>query len=457
MAVAVSMQLAVPPPQAAPMQLDLPGSGDQSANASRTELVKEKNLYVSDALGNSKLVRLVERWELRTVHDRLFVKPLGRQIVERNVASQNPQTICAFKAAPYLATAVSQPAVIRNVAYPGNLIAAWRALPDRSIVSHLPMPRAVHVFVTRPDLIESPSAQIVIEVISKVAQLMALLTGGNDQLTDARQGESEDHSTSRGGGGLSQRHSISELLAHLIHSLMMQGRPEDIQKAMDLSRLEAKLSLALKDADLLADPALFQEIDSLINQYALAAEIAAEQNDPAMVNRQYNSELLKPGGINRLNTVMEHDGLSVPAKSGVNNGHGEHEQNNGEGSDSQGKIQGKKSANEVGRAEPGNKVSINTSINNSAAPISSGQVMGSLNQLLASMGLANIAAQPPLAVESGQKHLPPIILPTANPGNRSDKRRKSRKELKEEEEKEREGAGTSFLFDDEPFEPFDDE
>ena len=81
--------------------------------------------------------------------------------------------------------------------------------------------------------------------------------------------------------------------------------------------------------------------------------------------------------------------------------------------------------------------------------------MGSLNQLLASMGLANIAAQPPMAVESGPKQLPPIILPNAaNPGNRSDKRRKSRKETKEEEEKEREGV--SFVFDDEPLEPFDD-
>ncbi|WP_257295303.1 hypothetical protein [Endozoicomonas sp. YOMI1] len=455
MAEAVSMQSAVPTQQAAPMPLDFPNSGDQTANVSRTELTKEKNLYVTDAMGNSRQVRLVERWELMAVHGRLFAKPLGRQIVERNIASQYPQTTCAFTAPPLLPIAVSQPAVIRNLAYSGNLMsAAWRALPDRSIASLFTKPHAMHVVVSRPDLTESPSAQTLIEVIAKVAQLIALLTDGSVHPIDARQGESEDHSTSQGVRvPLSQRLSISELLDNLINSLMLQGRPEDIQKAMDLSRLVEKLSLALKDANSLTDSALLQEVDSLFSQYTMTAEIAPEQKGHAIVNRQYHPELLKSGVVNGLNTGMKHDGLSVSAKSGVNNGHGEHELKNGEGP----VPTGKKSANEVSRAEPGNRVSINTGINNSAMPISSGQVMGSLNQLLASMGLANIAAQPPLAVESGQKQLPPIILPNANPGNRfdKDKRRKSRKELKEEEEKEREGV--SFLFDHEPFEPFDDD
>ena len=450
MAEAVSIQLAVPTQPAAPMPQALPNSVDQSADLTRTELTKEKNLYVTDAMGNSRQVRLTERWELRTVHDRLFARSSARQIVERNITSQAPQTLCAFKALSSLSIPVSQPAVIRNMAYPGNYIsAAWRALPDRSIASFFPMPHVVHVSVTRPDPIESPSAQMVIEVIAKVAQLIALLTGDTVQLIDDRQGESEDHSTSRGVRvPRSQRHSISELLGNLINSLMLQGRPEDIQKAMDLSRLHGKLSLALKDAASLSDPALLQEFDALFNQYA--AGIAAEMKGFA-INRQCLSELLKSGAVNVLNTGVEHDGFSLPVKSGGNNAHDKHELENGE----RPVPAGKNSAHEVGRAESGNKASINASINNSATPSTSNQVMSSLNQLLASMGLANITAQPLPAMESGPKQLPPIILPTTNPGNRSDKRRKTRKERKEEEEKEREGK--SFLFDDDPFEPFDDE
>ncbi|MGI2029086.1 hypothetical protein [Endozoicomonas acroporae] len=463
MAEAVSMQLAVPTQPAASMPPDLPNSG-QTANVSCTELTKEKNLYVTDAMGNSRQVRLVERWELRTVQNRIFAKPLGselRTVTGRNVTSQCPQTPSSLTAPPFMPIAVSQPAFISNAASGNRILAAWTALPDRSIASLFTTPPALHVVVCGPDLTESPSAQSIIEVIAKVAQLIALLTGGSAQIIDAGQGEPEDHAASQGGRvPLSQRHSISELLGNLINSLMLQGRPEDIQKAMELSRLAEKLSLALKDANSLADSALLQEVDSLLNQYATNADIAGEiapEKGLALVNRQYQSELLKPGGVNGLGSGVEHDGLSVPAKSGVNNGHGENRLKNGEGPVSP----GNKSANEAVRPESGNKVAINTSantsVNNSATAISSAQAMGSLNQLLASMGLANIAAQPPLAVESGPKQLPPIILPNTNPGNRLDKRRKSRKELKEEEEKEREGTGASFLFDEEPFEPFDDE
>ncbi|MBO9492756.1 hypothetical protein J7438_01440 [Thalassotalea sp. G20_0] len=463
MAEAVSMQLAVPMQPAASMPPDLPNSG-QTANVSCTELTKEKNLYVTDAMGNSRQLRLVERWELRTVQNRIFAKPLGselRTVIERNVTSQCPQPPSSLTAPPSMPIAVSQPAFISNVVSGNRILPAWTALPDRSIASLFTTPPALHVVVSGPDLTESQSAQIIIEVIAKVAQLIALLTGGSVQIIDARQGESEDHAASQGGRvPLSQRHSISELLGNLINSLMLQGRPENIQKAMELSRLAEKLSLALKDANSLTDSALLQEVDSLLNQYATNADIAAEiapEKRLALVNRQYHSELLKPGVVNGFGSGVEHDGLSVPIKSGVHNGHGESRLKNGEGPVSP----GNRSTNEAVRPESGNKVGINTSINtsanNSATPISSAQAMGSLNQLLASMGLANIAAQPPLAVESGQKQPPPIILPNTapNPLNRSDRKRKSRKEREEEEEEEKEREGSSFLFDDEPFD--DDE
>ncbi|WBA82777.1 hypothetical protein [Endozoicomonas sp. GU-1] len=445
MAEAVSMQLAVPTQPAASMPPDLPNSG-QTANVSCTELTKEKNLYVTDAMGNSRQVRLVERWELRTVQNRLFAKPLGselREVIGRNITSQCPQTPSSLTALPLMPVAVSPPAFISNAAS-GNRI--WTALPDRSIASLFTTPPALHVVVCGPDLTESPSAQSIIEVIAKVAQLIALLTGGSAQIIDAGQGEPEDHAASQGGRvPLSQQHSISELLGNLINSLMLQGRPEDIQKAMELSRLAEKLSQALKDANSLTDSALLQEVDSLFNQYSTNAEIAPEKG-LALVNRQYHPDVFKPGVVNGLGTGVEHDGLSAPAKSGVNNGHGENRLKNGEGPVSP----GNKSANEAVRPESGNKVAINTSantsVNNSATAISSAQAMGSLNQLLASMGLANIAAQPPLAVESGPKQLPPIILPNTNPGNRLDKRRKSRKELKEEEEKRGKVRGRLFYL-----------
>ncbi|WP_419833301.1 hypothetical protein [Endozoicomonas atrinae] len=453
MAVAVSTQLAVPTQPAAPSQLGLRGPVDQTANASRSVIEKEKNTYAFDSFGNLKQVREVERWELRTVHDpnfgeRRFVKALGRQIIERNIAS-NPQTTCVCIAQPTPPIVVSPGPVIRNAAYPANVVpAAWRALPDRSIVSFSPMPHAMYVFVVRPDLLETPSARIVIEVISKVAQLVALLSGGSVQLIDSKQEKPDGHSTLQEGCFyLSQSHSISGLLCDLINNLRLQGHPEDIQKAVDLPRLEEKLSFALNDPALLSDPSLLQELDSLINQYSIVAE-----QKGLSINRQCHSELLKPGVVNAFNTGVENDGVSLSAKPGLNNGRGEHEVKNGERS----VPSGKNSAHEVGRAESGNKAGINTNINNSAMPVSSNQVIGPLNQLLAATGLANIVAQPLIAAESGPKQLPPIILPNANPGSRSDKRRKSRKELKEEEEKEREGegGGGGFIFDDEPFDPF---
>ena len=244
MAEAVSTQLAVPPSPAS-MQLDSPGSGNQTADASRTELVKEKNLYVTDARGNSKLVRMVERWELMTVHDRLFVKPLGRRIFER-VASQLPPTMGTFPAAFSLPIVVSQPAFIRNATYP-MLSAACRALPDRSVASLFPMAHGMHAFVTRPELSDSPSARMVIEVLSKVAQLVAYLSGGSVQLIDARQGKSEGHTTTLAGGSyLSRAESICELLSHLINSLRLQGRPEDIQKAMDFIQIRGEVVTGFK-------------------------------------------------------------------------------------------------------------------------------------------------------------------------------------------------------------------
>ena len=443
---ALSMQLAVPTPPVP----DFPPPGDLAARVSRTELTKEKNLYVSDTKGNSRLVRLTEHCEYKMVHYQPFAKSSGGMIFERKIVWQEP--IATFQALSSLPKAVL-PAVIITVC-PDNLTSAgWRALPDRSIAL-LPMPHVLSFVVNRPDLAEDPSAQM--EVIAKVAQLIALLTGGSVELTDAAQGESEDHSASLG-LHRSQRQSISELLDNLVNSLMSRGRPEDTHTAMGLSRLAEKLSLVLKEANSLIDPSLLQEVESLLKQCAITAQIAPEQKGLALIDRQYNLALLKPGSV--FNTGMEHDGLAVPAKPGMNKGHGEMKNREG--------PVGRKSASEVGRPESGNKAAVNTSHNtshnNSAAPISSPQVMGSLNQLLAAMGLANIA-QPPLAVESGAKQLPPIILP--NPGIRlSDRKRKTRKQLKDEEEKEREEKereekereGESFLFDDGPFEPFDDE
>ncbi|USE37958.1 hypothetical protein [Endozoicomonas sp. SCSIO W0465] len=435
---------------AVPLQPNLPVQGDQTTNASRTELTKEKSLYVTDSFGNTKLVREIERWELRSVHDRLFARPLGRQIVERNIANQNPQASHARTALSSLPIVISPLALIRNAAYAGNdLSAVWRALPDRSTASLFVMPRAVHVFAARPDLTEGASARMIIEVIAKVAQLVDFLTGESAQLIDTRQNNSKGHSASQVDHFfLSQANSLSELLGNLINSLRLLGRLEDSQIAMDLSRLEGKLSLALKDITSLSDPALLQEVDSLYHQYAIAAEPKG-----LAITRQGLSALLTPEAANALNSRVGRDGLSAQERSGLNNIQGKHELKGGE----KPVPLGKPGAHEAVRPESGNKVGINTGANSSVMPLSSNQVTGSLNQLLAATGLANIAAQPLLAAESGPKQLPPIILPNANPGNRSDKRRKSRKELKEEEEKEREGAKAFFMFDDEPFEPFDDE
>ena len=67
------------------------------------------------------------------------------------------------------------------------------------------------------------------------------------------------------------------------------------------------------------------------------------------------------------------------------------------------------------------------------------------------------AMQPPPAAESGQKQLPPIILPNVGQGSGSrSERKKSKKERdEEEEEEERERSRNPFLFDDD--DPSEDE
>ncbi len=107
-----------------------------------------------------------------------------------------------------------------------------------------------------------------------------------------------------------------------------------------------------------------------------------------------------------------------------------------------------------------------TSANKPGVHYQAAPVAASVNvNLPAASLLSNIlasgmpAAMPPIPIaESGQKQLPPIILPNFGhgAGNRSE-RKKSKKERDEEEEEERERSRNPFLFDDDPLDSDDDE
>ncbi len=103
-------------------------------------------------------------------------------------------------------------------------------------------------------------------------------------------------------------------------------------------------------------------------------------------------------------------------------------------------------ATKPGVPQPTAPIAANASVN---VPVAT-----QLSSILASA--MPIAVQPMPIAESGQKQLPPIILPNAGhgAGNRSE-RKKSKKEREKEEEEERERSRHPFLFDDDDDDPLD--
>lgn len=382
----------------------------------------------SDSQGNSRLVTVANHWQVLSLGAISYTKFMGRSVFQRDVVRQ-PLQLCNMSDTP-------QPVVI--VQAPSGA----KALPSMSIVVHNANPLTPNIFsfvVQRSDLADNPIVQLVDMVVRVVQLATAGMIEEAGRPSDTSEARSNSHSGYQGcSAGLPHERLISELLPNAIDHVI-QERLDTVQKVLDLSNLEKMLLLAGKEGFSL-DADSLRSLSELNNQYTFASE----QQDSS-IQQKFNPESFKSGAENTINYQADRGSLGEQVKSLGQTDNPHHELKNGE------RFTGSRenSGNEAGKTshfDVGNKPGVN---NNGAIQMMPGQGVSVLNQssnILASNLSVVIQPQP---MDSGQKQLPPIILPnTPGTGSSSGRRRKSRKEIKEEEEKEREGG--SYLFDDDP-------
>ncbi|KEI70510.1 hypothetical protein GV64_06955 [Endozoicomonas elysicola] len=378
---------------------------------------------------------MTNRWLVLNLRGMLFTKLLEQSIFQRDVKSQ-PRP-------PFNVNNASQPATPMLTSSRVNTPLVTKALPDMSIVVHSAKPLIPSTFafaVQRPDLADNPIVQLVDMMVRVVQLATAGVIEGAGQPSDTSEVRSDSHSSSQNdSASLPHARLISELLPlplpNAIDRLIQEGLGE-VQKVLDLSNLEKMLLLVGKEGFLLDADSLCS-LSELNNQYTFASE---QQSSP--IQQKFNSESFKSEANSALNSQADRDTLGEHVKPLGKTDNPHHELKNGE------RFAGREnSGNEAGRPEAGNK----PSTNNNAIQMMPGQGVSVLNQQPSNILASNLSVviQPPPVVESGQKQLPPIILPNAGlgTGNRSD-RRKSKKEIREEEEREREGG--AYLLDDDP-------
>ncbi len=246
---------------------------------------------------------------------------------------------------------------------------------------------------------------------------------------------------------------LMALLANTVTRLASDGIAEDSRKVLvDLVRGEKVLLLSADKQGQSFKTELLQLIDEISNQ--LMAGITA-QSKPQQKTAVDRSVVI-------FFTELPHTDKPSPTHSGQHRLTGEHLNNTPDGTRTN---PGNARINPDGARPDGQKVSsapVNGAANKpgmpaAPAPASLSATMPSSAPLSSILASAVPAAMQPIPLaESGQKQLPPIILPTVGqgPGNRSE-RKKSKKERDEEEEEERERSRHPFVFDDE--DDFDDE
>ncbi|MFK0572519.1 hypothetical protein [Endozoicomonas sp.] len=280
----------------------------------------------------------------------------------------------------------------------------------------------------------------VIRIIDRVVQLLTI-PGNSREASCSEESKQKTPDKLSGAEGIKPNLTHSKLVALLSEAIRNQGQalePDNIQKAL-LYFLNTENRLHQVEGENVSFNRDLTSADGF-------SQNTATENSGVLAQEKLNSAVIRVFQNSTPDIKVGSEGL---AKALTDSGSAVREQGRGERASKAG------SGSEAVRPDTGNKVNIN----NSTIPVipnQGGSVLSPLSQVLASNLPA--AMQPPAVVETGQKQLPPIILPNVNPGagNRSE-RRKSRKELEEEEEKEREGL--SWLFDDEdPFdEPLDSE
>ena len=289
--------------------------------------------------------------------------------------------------------------------------------------------------------------------VERLVQLLiaAGLSDAPDSPQSAGKAQSRHMDSAHSKPALSPR--LLALLANTVTRLASDGIAEDSRKVLvDLVRGEKVLLLSADKQGQSFKTELLQLIDEISNQ--LMAGITA-QSKPQQKTAVDRSVVI-------FFTELPHTDKPSPTHSGQHRLTGEHLNNTPDGTRTN---PGNARINPDGARPDGQKVSsapVNGAANKpgmpaAPAPASLSATMPSSAPLSSILASAVPAAMQPIPLaESGQKQLPPIILPTVGqgPGNRSE-RKKSKKERDEEEEEERERSRHPFVFDDE--DDFDDE
>ena len=368
-------------------------------------VINEVSKNVSDSNGNFKSWVVKTCWRELSLNGVVYRRFLGEThcLVQRGVLGQ-PQT--------------ASPTTFMTHGRPHTLTTC-----PRNITFHLSSP-AVQLLSLKHSNIE--------QRIERLVQL--LIAAGLADAPDHPQSTDQEQlrHSAQNRPALSPR--LLSLLASAITRLINDGALEDCRKALPNPVRGEKVLPTLEKQGLLHKTELLQLLNKISSQPA--AETAAQPKPQTSVDRS----------VAVLATELPFADKSPV--SGAQRVTGEHPISKHVHPDGQ-----KAAHNPVlaPTSKPGAAPAPVTASPSAALPASSAP----LSTILASA--IPTAMQPPPAAESGQKQLPPIILPNVGQGsgNRSERKKSKKEREEEEEEEERERSRNPFLFDDD--DPSEDE
>lgn len=377
-------------------------------------VISEVSKNVSDSNGNFKSWVVKTCWQELSLNGVVYRRFLGEThcLYQRGILGQprSTPTFMSHGRSPMLVT------------------------PPRDIVVRLSSPIVQLQHSLKPGVVEHRLERIVQMLIAIGLSDALELPEGSNKEPKPRQPE-----VIREKPAISSR--LLSLLANAINRPGNETGQEEVRRALPCPVVkEDKL---LPSADKLAQsvkPELLQLIDELTKQFITEPSVQHK----AVIDEPNVAPLPIKPSTDRPSTQQ-----SVRHGHGVMDKHLTNTQNH---SDSQKMIH--KPVSVTSANKPG--------VHHQAAPVAASvnvnlPAVSLLSNILAS---AMPAAMSPIPIaESGQKQLPPIILPNIGhgAGNRSE-RKKSKKERDEEEEEERERSRNPFLFDDDdPLDSDEDE
>lgn len=376
----------------------------QDTNRIRT-VINEVSKNVSDSNGNFKSWVVKTCWRELSLNGVVYRRFLGEThcLVQRGVLGQPP---------------TASPATFMSHGRPHILTTC-----PRDITLHLSSP-SVQLLSLKHATVE--------QRIERLVQL--LIAAGLAEAPDHPQSTAREplHHITHNKPALSPR--LLSLLASTVTRLISDCALEDCRKALPDPVRGEKVLPTLEKQGLQHKTELLQRLNDISSQ--LTAKIAAQPKPQTTVDRSVAVLPTEPPLADK------------PSVSAAQRITGEHPVSKHDTPD------GQKAAHKPALAvtgKPGTPpapvtVGLSAAMSAPSAPLST---------LLASA--IPTAMQPPPAAESGQKQLPPIILPNVGQGsgNRSERKKSKKERDDEEEEEERERSRNPFLFDDE--DPLDSE